>query len=104
MRVTYEEVPFGTKPTFHRPDSFEDMDAGPGFRQSSGNEPEGLSGSELAVWRHIRANGPFKTSEIAAALGITDRATRKVLGNLVAEGLVEAQGQPRARRYRLRED
>ena len=71
------------------------------FRQSSGNEPEGLSGSALKVWRYLSENGSSKTADIAGALGITDRATRKALANLISRGLVKATGQSRARRYRL---
>ena len=98
---------------FHRNDPFgaqgvesEGVRAGSGkvpakFRQSSGNELEGLSERERAAWRYLAEAGLSRTADIAGALGISDRATRKVLDRLIANGLVEPVGQSRARRYRL---
>ena len=98
---------------FHRNDPFgaqgaesEEAHAGSGkvpakFRQSSRNEPEGLSERERAAWLYLAEAGISGTADIAGALGISDRATRKVLDRLIASGLVEPVGQSRARRYRL---
>lgn len=93
--------PFGDHGTEAKADQIGSSEVPATFRQRSGKEPDGLSGSALRVWRYLAENGSSRTTDIAKALGVTDRATRKVLANLTSRGLVEAIGQSRARRYRL---
>lgn len=60
-----------------------------------------LSGSEIRAFEILSNQGEVKSAEIAEALGMTQRGAAKLLGRLVAKGLVVACGASKNRRYRL---
>ena len=51
---------------------------------------------------YITAQETAKTSEIAEHIGLSQPRVRAILSELVAEGIVEAEGESRARYYKMR--
>ena len=51
---------------------------------------------------YITSQGNAKTSEIAEHIGLSQPRVRAILSELVAEGIVEAEGESRARYYKIR--
>ena len=51
---------------------------------------------------YITAQETAKTSEIAEHIGLSQPRVRAILSELVSEGIVEAEGESRARYYRIR--
>ena len=51
---------------------------------------------------YITAQGNAKTSEIAEHIGLSQPRVRAILSELVSEGIVEAEGESRARYYKIR--
>jgi ATP-dependent DNA helicase RecG len=109
--VTYEEISFGTKLTFHRRDPFAD-DREPEVRNSSqkfamvrntlGRDlADGLSDAELVAMELVIINDDTTTPEVVEALGVTRRGAQKLLSRLIEKGLVERTGAARSTRYRL---
>lgn len=111
VRVTYEEVPFGTKLTFHRRNPFAG-DRKPKVRDSSQKFAivrntlskdlvDELSEVELATMELVITNDGTTTPEVVEVLGVTRRGAQKLLSRLIEKGLVERTGAARSTRYRL---
>lgn len=111
VRVTYEEVSFGTKLTFHRRDPFAnngELQAWHGsqkfaiVRNTLGEDRiDGLSESEMAVIELIISDDGATTPDVVDALGVTRRGAQKLLSRLIDRGIVERTGAARSTRYRL---
>lgn len=109
--VTYEEVPFGTKLTFHRRDPFagdrepEVHDSSQKFaivRDTLGKGlVEELSEVELVAMELVITNDGTTTPEVVEALRVTRRGAQKLLSRLIEKGLVERTGAARSTRYHL---
>ena len=65
-------------------------------------EWERLSGNDLAVYKHLSANGNSSVKEISDTLSIPKRTLRDVMGRLIAKGFVKPTGESRNRRYELK--
>ena len=107
VRVTYEEVPFGTKLTFHRNAPFA-ANLESDVRESAGKcgkvrERFGkdLSGNEFAVAEAIETMGFASTSEVMMAVGLSERGVQGVLKRLAERGVVLRTGAGRSTRYKL---
>ena len=109
--VTYEEISFGTKLTFHRRDPFAD-DREPEVRNSSqkfamvrntlGRDlADGLSDAELVAMELVITNDDTTTPEVVEELGVTRCGAQKLLSRLIEKGLVGRTGAARSTRYRL---
>ena len=107
VRVTYEEVPFGTKLTFHRNAPFA-ANLESDVRESAGKcgkvrERFGkdLSENEFAVAEAIETMGFASTSEVMMAVGLSERGVQGVLKRLAERGVVLRTGAGRSTRYKL---
>lgn len=60
--------------------------------------------AERQALQYIGAHGEVRSAEIAALLGMPQRSATRLLGKLVARGLVETRGANKNRRYRLSSD
>ncbi len=110
--ISYKRISFGTKLTLTRPEPYApdqrtsselDFEEVPKkFRRGSEVGLSGLSDSERAAYAFLQKNGPSRTSDVAATIDLTSRATLKVLRRLVSEGIAEVSGSTSARRYRLK--
>lgn len=58
--------------------------------------------SKAGIVQYLTAHGPSKTADIASGVGLGVSWTNELLRTLVSEGIVEAKGNARARRYALR--
>ena len=108
VRFTYEEIPFGTKLTFHRNDPYLEQTLGTDgvpsgskpFQDAVGNRE--LSESEKAALAFLGERESATAVEISEAIGMGRRGVTKLLGRLSEANLVEPIGSQRTRRYRLR--
>lgn len=107
VRFAYEEVPFGTKLTFHRGDPHSELVLGTdgvpsgskSFRETDGARK--LSENEKAVLAFLGESESATAVEISETIGMSRRGVTKLLGRLADVNLVEAIGSQRTRRYRL---
>ena len=58
--------------------------------------------SKAGIVQYLTVRGPSKTADIASGAGLGISWTNELLRALVSEGIVEAEGNARARRYALR--
>ena len=65
--------------------------------KTSGNEK--TADNKQAIIEFIAQKGITKTAEIVDAVGLSQPRVRVLLAELVAEGIVEPQGEGRARVY-----
>jgi predicted HTH transcriptional regulator len=61
----------------------------------------GSSDKKSAIMEIAKKSGSVKTSELADALGVTTRHINKLLNDLVARGLLVAEGKNKGRLYRI---
>lgn len=107
VRVTYEQIDFGTKLTFHRRDPYLEQELGTDavpsgsklFRDADAKQQ--LSANEKAVIEFLAERGDATAVEVSEAVGIGRRGITKLMGRLAAAGFVETIGSQRTRRYRL---
>ena len=99
VRVTYEEVPFDTKLTFHRNAPFA-ANLESDVRESAGKCGKG-SGKAFAVAEAIETMGFASTSEVMMAVGLSERGVQGVLKRLAERGVVLRTGAGRSTRYKL---
>jgi predicted HTH transcriptional regulator len=59
--------------------------------------------NKRAIAEYLTMNGPSKSSDIAAAVGLKITRTNQILREMIAAGTVQAEGQARNREYRLSE-
>ncbi len=97
VRFTYEEIPFGTKLTFHRNDPF--AESLPDIAES--REWATLSDGERAVAELLAASGTLRTNQVAEMLGLPARTARYTLQKLVEKGVAEVHGSTRSRTYSI---
>ena len=104
VRVTYEEVPFGTKLTFHRRDPFA-ANSELNVRESSGKVRDkfgmSLTESELAVVLLVEERGIVSSRDVVELSGITERGAQKLLRRLIEKGAIEKVGAGRSTRYKI---
>ncbi|WP_369094664.1 winged helix-turn-helix domain-containing protein [Butyrivibrio sp. INlla16] len=70
-------------------------------KQSTSGKDNTTENKEIIV-AYITAQETAKTSEIAEHIGLSQPRIRAILSELVAEGIVEAEGESRARYYIMR--
>ena len=97
VRVSYQEVSFGTKLTFHRRDPFAESLPNVAELPEWGT----LSEAERAMAEVLSASDVVRTTDAAKALGIPVRTARYTLRRLVEKGIAEAHGSTRARTYSI---
>lgn len=56
-----------------------------------------------AVLRLLQSKQPIRAGEVSQALGLSPAGARKVLAKMVANGLIVARGERKARQYCLPE-
>lgn len=102
--VTYKEVPFGTKLTFHRTDPFAANPARE-VRKGAGKVRErcgkNLTEIELAVAELIEELEIVTTRDVMEHSGLSERGVQGVLRRLIKKGVAEKIGAGRTTRYRL---
>jgi predicted transcriptional regulator len=59
--------------------------------------------NKRAIAEYLTTNGPSKSSDIAAAVGLKITRTNQILREMIAAGTVQAEDQARNREYRLPE-
>lgn len=104
VKVTYEEVSFGTKLTFHRKDPFGAIDSDK-VRESAGIVREkyakSLSKTDYTVLEFIGQAGTTRNTEVAEHMDMSLSGARKALQRLINKGLVVRDGQGKSTLYRL---
>lgn len=112
VKVTYEQIDFGTKLTFHRNDPYltggnEGENSG-GYAQSTQKYAEvrakyanGLSSAELKALDYIASKGVVTNKQVAEAIGLSVSGSLKLLRRLATKGLVLRHGESKATGYSL---
>lgn len=106
----FEEFGDGIKATVYRLQAAKASDKRQKQATSDKNkrQSEKISGKDKTtenkemIVAYITSQGNAKTSEIAEHIGLSQPRVRAILSDLVAEGIVEAEGESRARYYRIR--
>ena len=95
----FEEFGDGIKATVYRLQATSDK----GKRQAKkiSGKDKTAENKEVIV-AYITVQGNAKTSEIAEHIGLSQLRVRAILSELVSEGIVEAEGESRARYYKIR--
>ena len=111
VKVTYEEIPFGTKLTFHRNDPFganselEVQDSVGKVRETARKVREKcgkkLSDKELQALELMVELGDASRREIMEHISLSERGTQQLLTRLANIGIVTKIGSGRNTRYKL---
>ena len=111
VKVTYEEIPFGTKLTFHRNDPFgenselEARESARKVRETAGKVREKcgkkLSDKELQALELMEELGDASRQEIMEHISLSERGTQQLLTRLASIGIVTKIGSGRNTRYKL---
>ena len=106
----FEEFGDGIKATVYRLQATKTSDKRQEQATSDKNkrQAEKISGKDKTaenkelIVTYITAQGSAKTSEIAEHIGLSQPRVRAILSELIAEGILEAEGESRARYYKMR--
>jgi predicted HTH transcriptional regulator len=106
----FEEFGDGIKATVYRLQATKASDKRQKQATSDKNkrQAEKISGKDKTaenkevIVAYITAQGNAKTSEIAEHIGLSQPRVRAILSELVSKGIVEAEGESRARYYKIR--
>ena len=106
----FEEFGDGIKATVYRLQATKTSDKRQEQAASdkSKRQAEKISGKDKTtenkemIVAYITAQETAKTPEIAEHIGLSQPRVRAILSELVAEGIVEAEGESRARYYKMR--
>jgi predicted HTH transcriptional regulator len=104
----FEEFGDGIKATVYRLQATSDKQQKQATSDKNKRQSEKISGkgktteNKEMIVAYITAQETAKTSEIAAHIGLSQPRVRAILSELVAEGIVEAEGESRARYYKMR--
>ena len=101
----FEEFGDGIKATVYRLQATSDKRQKQATSDKNKRQSEKISGKDKTaenkemIVAYITAQETAKTSELAEHIGLSQPRVRAILSELVAEGIVEAEGESRARYY-----
>jgi len=90
-----------TLPLQAESDDYRQIKSSDSFGEKTAMRSGKTTQNKQAIAEYLTINGPSKSSDIALAVGLKTTRTNQILREMIAAGVVKAEGQARSREYRL---